>query len=381
MVDLILGARELLDGGKIEDAYNLLAPHLNKNLENISFLQIFAETLLENDDIEKAFEVLNLACALDPDANFGTDKFFNLGQMVGGREGLCYLDRGLYNLNSQLEKLHNSPQDLKQNLIETNMLHNSKEELQRFFTKKLNQGIFAKIEIWMTDLCMEEEAENQCEQLINYSLGYDGENPEALSLLASIRISQLRIEEAVSALTKSWSLYQERQAQLEANQSRHQDMGFEYAELVQPLLNLSRLAIELELYDIAIAAASTVQDLNEDILEPHYYEALSYILLAKKAFQKIQDNGNDYRVLELQEIKNCENSEIKVLLDDAKSSLTQAYKIIQSEISDADEELVEQVLSLLDELDGPLISELMPPKKADAELEGWEDEIESDKDS
>ena len=381
MVDLILGARELLDGGQIEDAYNLLDPHLNKNLENISFLQIFAETLLENDDIEKAFEVLNQACALDPDANFGTDKFFNLGQMVGGREGLCYLDRGLYKLNSQLEKLHNSPQDLKQNLIETNMLHNSKEELQRFFTKKLNQGIFAKIEIWMTDLCMEEEAENQCEQLINYSLGYDGENPEALSLLASIRISQLRIEEAVSALTKSWSLYQERQAQLEANQSRHQDMGFEYAELVQPLLNISRLAIELELYDIAIAAASTVQDLNEDILEPHYYEALSYILLAKKAFQKIQDNGNDYRVLELQEFKNCENSEIKVLLDDAKSSLTQAYKIIQSEISDADEELVEQVVSLLDELGGPLISELMPPKKADAELEGWEDEIESDKDS
>ena len=381
MVDLILGARELLDGGQIEDAYNLLDPHLNKNLENISFLQIFAETLLENDDIEKAFEVLNQACALDPDANFGTDKFFNLGQMVGGREGLCYLDRGLYKLNSQLEKLHNSPQDLKQNLIETNMLHNSKEELQRFFTKKLNQGIFAKIEIWMTDLCMEEEAENQCEQLINYSLGYDGENPEALSLLASIRISQLRIEEAVSALTKSWSLYQERQAQLEANQSRHQDMGFEYAELVQPLLNISRLAIELELYDIAIAAASTVQDLNEDILEPHYYEALSYILLAKKAFQKIQDKGNDYRVLELQEFKNCENSEIKVLLDDAKSSLTQAYKIIQSEISDADEELVEQVVSLLDELGGPLISELMPPKKADAELEGWEDEIESDKDS
>lgn len=387
---LIADARALLQFSQAEKALELLTPIFESNSSNVPFLQIFGETLLENNDLENAYNILIKACELDPTGDQGTEKFLYLGQIIGGSDGLKYLDNGLNKLSVQLNAINEDKGEDDNILVELSKVYKTKEQLQKYFIKKLNQGIFAKIEIWMTDLCMEPEAEDQCNDLIAYSLELDDQNPESLSLLSSIRISQQRVDEAKEALKTSWTLFQDKKTKLEEaannlqidseekNQSDSFEVGLEYMELIQPLLTLARFAIELELYEIAITISSNSQDINENILESYYYEALANILSAKQIAYKIQSsNVEDYRDLEIKELMKSQNSDIKAFIDEAKSALTQGYKITQTDSVDADPELIEQVLSLVDEVGGPIISELMP-QRLEAEEEGWEEEINSD---
>ncbi|ODV77998.1 uncharacterized protein CANTADRAFT_54103 [Suhomyces tanzawaensis NRRL Y-17324] len=364
ITELVAKARALLQSSRAEAALTLLQANFEPYTEDVQFLQIFGETLLENNDVENAYEVLTKACSSDPKADAGVEKFFYLGQIIGGQDGLALLDIGLNKLNSHLDK----------------------PELTKYVIKKLNQGIFAKIEIWMTDLCMEEEAESKCDELINYSLSLDAQNPEALSLLASIRISQQRPDEARQALSQSWAIFKQKKITLEESANKIRDsgdseesdsfeVGLEYIELIQPLLTLARFAIEMELYDTTIEIASSIQDVNESILEPYYYEALAGLFNAKKLYvETSKEQLEDYRDLEIALLKKSTNDEIKALLAEAKSTLTLAYKIINSE-GENDPEVVEQVQILLEELGGPVMSELMPQR---VDEEGWEDEIESE---
>jgi tetratricopeptide (TPR) repeat protein len=373
--EIISNARALLESSQAEEALELLAPIFESNQENVRFLQIFGETLLENNDVETAYDVLVKACKLDANADAGTEKFFYLGQIIGGDDGLKSLDIGLNKLNKQLlGELAND-----EVLMELAKLYPSPEQLKKYLVKKMNQGIFAKIEIWMTDLCMEEVAENKCNELIEYSLSLDPQNPEALSLLSSIRISQQRTDEAKEALVNSWKFFQIKKVQLEeaANNKEGEDsfeVGVEYVELIQPLLTLARFAIELELYQEAVGISSNVTDINDNVLEAYYYESLAHLFSAKQLVENSE--CEDYRDIQIDTLKTSSNSDIINLLTEAKSTLTLAYKVINSESADADADLIEQIQSLLSELGGPIMSELMPQRNIDEE--GWEEEIYSE---
>lgn len=373
--EIISNARALLESSQAEEALEMLAPIFESNQENVRFLQIFGETLLENNDVETAYDVLIKACKLDAHADSGTEKFFYLGQIIGGDDGLKSLDIGLNKLNQQLlGELAND-----EVLMELAKLYPSPEQLKKYLVKKMNQGIFAKIEIWMTDLCMEEVAESKCNELIEYSLSLDPQNPEALSLLSSIRISQQRTDEAKEALVNSWKFFQIKKVQLEesANNKEGEDsfeVGLEYVELIQPLLTLARFAIELELYQEAVGISSNVTDINDNVLEAYYYESLAHLFSAKQLVENSE--CEDYRDIQIDTLKTSLNPDIINLLTEAKSTLTLAYKVINSESADADSDLIEQIQSLLSELGGPIMSELMPQRNIDEE--GWEEEIYSE---
>lgn len=393
---IIANARALVQSSQSDKALELLSPLISGNENNVLLLQIFGEVLLETNDLETAYQILTTACELDPEAELGTEKFFYLGQIIGGIDGINYLDKGLNKLNNQLNLVNSDQGEKDPVLVELAKLYETKNALIAYLIKKLNQGIFAKIEIWMTDLCMEPEAEEQCNNLIEYSLKLDGENPEALSLLASIRISQQRTDEAKESLLKSWNLFQARKTKLEeaANTIQNQDqnesnddptkldsfeVGIEYIDLIQPFLTLARFAIELEAYDLATSISSNTQDINEDILEAYYYESLAQILEAKKSYSEKNQIKDDYRDIDLKALQSSQDSDIKDAILEAKSSLTIGYKIINSDAgAEADPELIEQVNDLLQQLGGPSMSDLLPQRRNDADEEGWEEEIFSE---
>lgn len=382
---VIANARALIQSSQSDKALELLTPLMPENETSVPFLQIFGEVLLETSDLENAYEVLTSACTLDAEAELGTEKFFYLGQIIGGFDGTKYVDVGLAKLSDQLKLIQEEQGERDFLLIQLAKLYPTKDLLISYLIKKLNQGIFAKIEIWMTDLCMEPEAEQQCDDLINYSLLLDPENPEALSLLASIRISQQRPGEAKESLLKSWALFQAKKSALEESANKLQennedafDVGMEYVELIQPLLTLARFAIELESYDLAISITSNTQDVNEDILDAYYYEALANILNAKKLYHQSNNVNEDYRNIDLDTLKSATDENIQNSLKEAKSALVIGYKIINSDAgSEAEPELVEQVNDLLNQLGGASMADLLP-KRDDGDDEGWEDEIDSD---
>ncbi|KAK6463960.1 hypothetical protein DFJ63DRAFT_56978 [Scheffersomyces coipomensis] len=395
---LVSKARALLQSSQSEKALELLTPSFETYNDQIEYLQIFGETLLENNDLENAYDVLVKACELDPIASKGVEKFFYFGQIIGGQDGINSLNIGLQKLQQQLDIIQHDKDTEDELLVELSKLYPTKESLLTYLIKKLNQGIFAKIEIWMTDLCMEDEAETQCNDLINYSISLDPNNPEALSLLSSIRISQQRNEEAKEALLKSWQLFQQKKVKLEesankikqgAEEEEGEDLdsfevGLEYVDLIQPLSTLAKFAIELELYEITITIVSNIQDINENILDIYYYEAIANLFHAKQIlFQssstKKASEDDDYRDIDVSILLKSSNPEIKSLMKEVKSSLTQGFKIINSDnlVADLDPGLIEQVELLLKQVGGPDMSELIPSRKGEDE-DGWEDEINSE---
>jgi hypothetical protein len=88
------------------------------------------------------------------------------------------------------------------------------------------KALVAMTEIWLTDLwyasfkqfylfgvlrfySMEEDAENNCETLLNLALQADPENSEVLQSIASVRMSQQRPEEARTYVEQAWGLWKD----------------------------------------------------------------------------------------------------------------------------------------------------------------------------
>lgn len=385
-MDSIIGrARALLQSSQEVKALEILTPEISKYPENVPLLQVFGEALLEANDVETAYNVLQKAIDLDPEATQGVEKFLYLGQIIGGSDGCNLINVAINTLNDQLQKLMSEDTTEAENdtsLKELAKLYNTPESLKTYLISKINQAIFAEIEIWMTDLCMEPEAEEQCDQLISHSLNLDPENPEALSLLALIRISQQRQSEAEEALQKSWDLFSQKKQYLEVQQSKEgEEASFEYIELTQPLLSLARFAVELAMYELAPQIAVAISEINDNCLDCFYIEGLAYVLKAKQLYSqqaKVESPDADYRDLDLRLLLSSEDEAIKTCIADAKSALTQGYRVLNTDDAEAlDPELVEQVNEMLSALGGPVLSELMPERGGD-DLENWEDEIVSD---
>jgi len=75
--------------------------------------------------------------------------------------------------------------------------------------RKLATALCGVVEVYMTDLSWEEDAETRCETLVTEALLVAPNTPEPLQTLASVRISQVRMEDARAALSRSMELWKD----------------------------------------------------------------------------------------------------------------------------------------------------------------------------
>lgn len=379
--------RALLQSSQPEEALALLSRLAQNHQDDVMFLQLFGEVLLENNSMEAAYDVLFKACGLDPEAAQGTEKFLYLGQIIGGADGVRYLETGISKLAMQEKLVADGLGETDPVLVSLAPLYPSTAQLCRYLVRKLILGIFAQIEIWMTDLCMEPEAEEQCNSLIERALEWDANLPETWLLLGSIRISQQREQDAQKAIQQSWSLFQNYKKSLEEPQSEPQgeslnkesdafELGIAFTELLQPLLTLAKLAIEVELYEIAASICYAALDIHDNSLETYYYGALAHLFHAQKLYGDTNKSDvQDYRDINPELLLTASDAEIASLVSEAKTSLTGAYRVMNTDGADIDEssEITEHIQALLGALGGPVMSELMPQRVTDED--GWDAEI------
>lgn len=328
----------------------------SKNANNVILHQLFAEAYLEDGQLEKAYPLLTRACELDIyGEQGGSEKFFILGQATGGHDGVKLLFQGMENISKKAD-----------NTI-------AQEQVE-----KIIDGLLTAIEIWMTDLCMEENAESQCEELITKAMEIsEGQSPEVWSMLGSIRISQQRYRDACQAFEYSWKFFEIKKQQLEQAINLNQaPCHEEYMQLVQPLLNLSKMCIEMGLYEVSMKILVSIKDIDEDNLESCYLEGFTLYLMSKlelfrQSHPEIHLNADNiyefnehFRELPL----DLTNESVLETIREARLALTVSVKLAQNANSNDEfaRELLEGINEVLSELGGPLDdSELINITKGD----------------
>lgn len=105
---------------------------------------------------------------------------------------------------------------------------------------------------------METDAEQRCEKLVTEALLVVPTSAEALQTLASVRVSQQRVEDAVAALQRSFSLWK--------------DLDVSSGEIptYASRINLSKLLIETEQHETALEVLERLQ-LEDDQLPDLWY--------------------------------------------------------------------------------------------------------------
>ncbi|KAK0962909.1 hypothetical protein LTR91_019261 [Friedmanniomyces endolithicus] len=172
--------------------------------EALPALNLLGEISVELGDGEAARGYFEKAVTLDPTGEIpeamggGAEKFLWLAQLCeeGGQASVDWFERGVKALQIEIAALESGgvPGMDEESLL---MLRVEKK-------RKLANALCGIVEVYMTDLSWEKDAEARCDALVTEAMAVEDEtSAEVLQTLASVRLSQERREDARAALTRS----------------------------------------------------------------------------------------------------------------------------------------------------------------------------------
>lgn len=274
--ELLVQAATLLQTSQPEEALvaarralNLLQPTSKPTAAALPALNLLGEINVELGDPDAAREAFQAAILIDPEGTHdGAEKFLWLAQLneEGGVESVRWFEKGVEVLKREIGELEGR-------LVKKGEV----EELLDEKKQKVANSLCGIAEVYMTDLSWEEEAEARCDAAVTEALLFAPENPEPLQTLASIRISQLRPEEAKSALSRSMDLWKD----LDPDDPKVPDYSTR--------ISLSRLLMEAEMEDEAIEVLERLVGENDGSVEAWYLGGWCLHLLAGKQKRKGED--------------------------------------------------------------------------------------------
>lgn len=171
-------------------------------------LSLLGQIYVELGEVDSAREFFAAAVRVDEDGSLpeelggGPEKFLWLAQLSeeGGMDSVNWFERGATALRSQIQAL---TETLDSRPLTRGEVEASIAEKRR----KLAETLCAVVEVYMTDLSWEEDAEQRCEALITEATMLAPEWAETWQTVANVRISQTRTEEAREALKRSLDLW------------------------------------------------------------------------------------------------------------------------------------------------------------------------------
>ncbi|CAO1604919.1 hypothetical protein XANCAGTX0491_008459 [Xanthoria calcicola] len=235
-------------------------------------LILLAEIHLELGNADEAREYFSQASQLDPDGLIpeiqggGVEKFLWLAQLSeeGGKGSVTWFEKAL-------------------TILRKGISSTSEPISKAQMSKKLAAALCSVIEIYMTDLSWESDAEARCESLITEAILIAPESPETLQTLANVRISQERIHEAKKALADSMALWMALPASNEAVPD------------FPTRISLARLLMEVDMEKDAMEVLERLIEEDDTSVEAWYLGGWCAYLTAEraKAIQKSATNSGD----------------------------------------------------------------------------------------
>ncbi|KAG5491312.1 hypothetical protein JIQ42_01211 [Leishmania sp. Namibia] len=180
---LLALAQSAVDCGNVKAACEFYEVALAQSPNNDEVLEAYAEIMIHHaQDIPRAQQMLRHAIDINP--NQGYVKYLNLAQLCEAKEALkCY------------EKAYE---------IASLTLHGCrKKKMRKALQETMATICCAVAELYLTDLCFEENAEQQCEQAVARALELNSDIVEPHQLQASLRLSQCRPDEALQSLRRA----------------------------------------------------------------------------------------------------------------------------------------------------------------------------------
>lgn len=274
---LYTAAVELAEQSQPEEAYAIATKLLNlvqsqTPRDALPALNLLGEISLELGEAEQAREHFEQAAKLDPTGELegplggGAEKFLWLAQLCedGGRESVAWFEKGAEALQREIRALESGTSlGLDQ---ETLLVMRAEKKA------KLANALCGIVEVYMTDLSWDDDAEEKCESLITHAMTVEDEtSPEVLQTLASVRLSQNRKEDAQAALQRSYGSWKGLDADDEAIP--------EFASRI----SLARLLMEADLEDDAMDVLERLILEDDQSVEAWYLGGWCQWLLADKA--------------------------------------------------------------------------------------------------
>eukprot|EP00744_Colponema_vietnamica_P007103 GILI01010250.1.p1 GENE.GILI01010250.1~~GILI01010250.1.p1 ORF type:complete len:352 (+),score=95.59 GILI01010250.1:66-1121(+) len=209
---LLALAQNAVDVGKLQAACEFFEVALHQSPNNIEVLEAYAEIMLHYvQDSNRAEQMLRHAINVSP--NEGYVKYLNLAQMIGGTEAvLCY------------KKAYG--------IIRQEMSRTRKRSRLQNFERELSTCLCAVAELYLTDLCDEDDAEQNCEQAIEEAKKVCERSIEVHQLEASLRLSQQQPGMAFESLRKAVALTRK--------------LGEEYQPPYESKIELAKLLMQVD---------------------------------------------------------------------------------------------------------------------------------------
>ncbi|GAA5875881.1 hypothetical protein JCM16303_004032 [Sporobolomyces ruberrimus] len=167
--------------------------------------------------------------------------------------------------------------------------------------RSASRALVGMTELYLTDLCFEEDAEQKCEEYLKQASEIDPTDPEVYQTLASVRLSQQRESDAKEAADKGYSLWKN----LENNSPLYPPPSAR--------LSCAKLFLELSLHVPALEILQTLEGEDDEDSETWYLSGWAWWLLGKsRAEQPTADQDQESKEECWSEAKLCLENYLKI---------------------------------------------------------------------
>ncbi|SMQ46876.1 unnamed protein product [Zymoseptoria tritici ST99CH_1A5] len=337
--------------------------------EALPAVNLLGEISIELGAVDSARDYFEQAVQLDPEGKIpealggGAEKFLWLAQLCdeGGKQSVEWFERGAKALQFEITAL------------ETGQVPGLDEQstlLMRVDKKrKLANALCGIVEVYMTDLSWEDDAEARCESLVTEAMAVEDEtSPEVLQTLASVRLSQERKEDAQAALKRSLAIWMD----LEPEDPAVPDFATK--------ISLSRLLMEAELEHDAMEVLHMLILEDDQSVEAWYLGGWCQHLISDRSGSDVEPNGDSAMDTETGTAKKLAPEQAQLVLKGSRRWLKTSLKLYKQQDYE-DDRLFDHASELVANLD-----KVLGPEDAQAEGGGeadWEPEwdgIDDDED-
>ncbi|KAB7506508.1 putative assembly chaperone of rpl4 [Armadillidium nasatum] len=303
---------------------------LQRDPDNLRALEVSASLCMETGNFDRAKHCFGRAITLAPETGF--TKYLSMGQLFEGKESLqCYL-KGIELIQKAIKEEKESKASEIKSPQQNGVLNSIKDDSDdddeensdkcskiidpsNSLERKLSNSYCAVAELFMSDLCDEDEAEAESLSNVQKAIEIDNTNPEAYHYYANFLLIKERVEEAKENIKKSVSLWLPKYEAVDKGEAS--EGSFDPVE-VCPISESARcktaqILIEVEEHELAADVLRTLIAEDDEVHKKSPTDDESIIHHMEEMLEELKDVEID---LEEDELENIEELEDEIELMD-----------------------------------------------------------------